>query len=136
MEERGKGRHPLAGPAWDGMSPRGKTLLVHTEQGLGDGLQFGAYPPLLAEQGAQPVIQCSAPLENLLATVPGVVAAFEPGEPLPHYDAHIPLLSLPRIFGTEAASIPAKVPYLTASAGRRAAVKASFSPGVCALRVG
>ena len=82
------------------------------------------------------MIQCSAPLKNLLATVPGVVAAFGPGEPLPHYDAHIALLSLPRTFGTEASNVPAKVPYLTASAERRAAVRASFSPYARALRVG
>ncbi len=136
IEELGKDRHPLAGATWDGTAPRGRTLLVHTEQGLGDALQFARYATLLAEQGARPLIQCSAPLKNLLATVPGVVAAFGPGEALPHYDAHIALLSLPRIFGTEAASVPATVPYLTASAERRAAVRASFRPDARALRVG
>jgi tetratricopeptide (TPR) repeat protein len=91
IDELGKGRYPLEGPLWDGASPRGKTLLVHTEQGLGDALQFARYLTLLAERGARPLIQCSAALRNLLATVPGVAQAFGPGEPLPHYDAHVAL---------------------------------------------
>jgi tetratricopeptide (TPR) repeat protein len=136
IDELGKGRHPLRGPVWDGKSPGGKALLVHTEQGLGDALQFARYATLLAAQGARVLIQCTLPLRNLLATVPGVAAAFGPGEPLPHYDAHIALLSLPRIFGTDAASIPASVPYLTVPAEQRAAVRASLASNAPALRVG
>jgi tetratricopeptide (TPR) repeat protein len=136
IEELGKGRHPLEGPVWDGASPRGKTLLVHTEQGLGDALQFARYATLLAERGARPLIQCPSPLRNLLATVPGVAAAFGPDEPLPHYDAHVALLSLPRIFATQASSVPAAVPYLNTSTERRAAVRASFGSRESVLNVG
>jgi tetratricopeptide (TPR) repeat protein len=136
IDELGKGRHPFDGPVWDGTSPRGRTLLVHTEQGLGDALQFARYATLLAEQGARPLIQCAPTLKNLLATVPGVVAAYSPGEPLPHYDAHIALLSLPRVFATQWANVPATVPYLTASNERRAAVRAAFGSRGEALNVG
>ncbi len=136
IEELGRGRHPLDGPAWDGTPPRGKTLLVHAEQGLGDVLQFARYATLLAEQGARPLIQCPAPLRNLLATVPGVVAAYAPGESLPRYDAHVALLSLPRVFATQWDNVPATVPYLAASAERRAAVKASSARGAGMLNVG
>ncbi len=136
IEELGKGRHPLAGAPWDGTSPGGKTLLVHTEQGLGDALQFARYATLLAEQGVRPLIQCPAPLRNLLATVPGVVGAYGPGEPLPEYDAHVALLSLPRVFATQWPNVPATVPYLIASSERRAAVRASFASSKEALNVG
>jgi tetratricopeptide (TPR) repeat protein len=136
IEELGKGRHPLEGPAWDGTSPRGKTLLVHTEQGLGDALQFARYLTLLADQGARPLIQCSASLRNLLATVPGVVAAYGPEERLPRYDAHIALLSLPRVFATEWPNVPATVPYLAASTQSRAAARASLDAREAALNVG
>ncbi len=36
------------------------------------------------------------------------------GGSIPHGDAYAPLMSLPLIFGTDAASIPADVPYLSA----------------------
>jgi tetratricopeptide (TPR) repeat protein len=136
IDELGKDRHPHAGPAWDGTSPRGKTLLVYAEQGLGDALQFARYATLLAERGARPLIQCSSPLRNLLATVPGVVAAFGPDDALQHYDAHVALLSLPRIFATDVTTVPSTVPYLTASVEGRAAARTSFSADTRALRVG
>ncbi|HET7033729.1 MAG TPA: DUF5672 family protein [Casimicrobiaceae bacterium] len=136
IEELGKGRRRLDGPAWDGTSPRGKTLLVHTEQGLGDALQFARYATLLADRGARTLIQCSAPLRNLLSTVPGVVAAYGPEESLPRYDAHVALLSLPRIFATRWDCVPATVPYLAVSAERRAAAREAFAPSGGALNVG
>jgi ADP-heptose:LPS heptosyltransferase len=36
------------------------------------------------------------------------------GQPLPEFDVHCPLLTLPLVFGTELNSIPAKVPYIFA----------------------
>jgi ADP-heptose:LPS heptosyltransferase len=36
------------------------------------------------------------------------------GTPLPPFDCHAPLLSLPALFGTELNSVPAEVPYLRA----------------------
>jgi hypothetical protein len=40
------------------------------------------------------------------------------GEPLPDYDVHCPVGSLPRALRTEVATIPAEIPYLTPSAER------------------
>jgi len=136
IDELGKGRYRFAGPAWDGTHASGKALLVYAEQGLGDALQFARYATLLAERGARPLIHCPAPLANLLATVPGVVGTVRPDEPLPYYDAHVALLSLPRIFATELASVPASVPYLTVAAERRAAMRAAFTPAAGRLAVG
>ena len=136
IDDLGRDKHAFAGPAWDGRAPGGKTLLVYAEQGLGDALQFARYATLLAEAGARPLVHCPLPLKRLLASVPGVAGTFAPGDPLPAYDAHIPLLSLPRVFRTELATVPAKVPYLAASDERRAAVRASFASPAAGLRVG
>jgi tetratricopeptide (TPR) repeat protein len=136
IDELGRDKHAFSGPAWDGAAPEGRTLLVHAEQGLGDALQFARYATLLAERGAKVFLFCPASLSNLLATVPGVAATFAPGDPLPAYDAHVALLSLPRLFGTVPATIPAMAPYIAASPERRTAMRASFPPAAGALRAG
>ncbi len=60
---------------------------------------------------------CAQPLHRLLACCPGVTAVVAPGDPLPEFDVHAPLMSLPGLFGTTLATIPAEVPYLFPEAG-------------------
>ncbi|MEX0977965.1 MAG: hypothetical protein WDZ48_03890, partial [Pirellulales bacterium] len=58
------------------------------------------------------IVECRRELARLLATCAGVDGVVVRGEPPPKFDAYVPLLSLPGIFGTSLANIPAKVPYL------------------------
>ena len=101
-------------PPWRGEDLRGRSILVHAEQGLGDAIQFARYVPLLAERGAQVVLEVQAPLKPLFADLPARLVTF--GDPLPATDFHCAMLSLPLAFGTRADSIPANVPYLRAPA--------------------
>jgi tetratricopeptide (TPR) repeat protein len=120
--------HPVPpGALWDGSSPAGKTLLLYPEQGLGDAVQFARYAALLAEAGVRCIIRCSAALAPLLATIPGVAQVCRDDEPLPHYDAHLPLLSLPRVFGTTQPTIPATVPYILVADAKRATARAALT---------
>jgi hypothetical protein len=48
-------------------------------------------------------------------TLPGAAQIVTRGEPLPDFDLHCPLLSLPLALGTRLATIPAQTPYLRAS---------------------
>ena len=57
------------------------------------------------------------------------------GEPVPPIDYHCPLLSLPLAFGTELATIPAEVPYLSADP-ERIARWAGRVAGLAGLKVG
>lgn len=132
--ERGRNRFP--GPRWDGAAPAGKTLLVYPEQGLGDALQFARYATLLAAAGARCVMHCPEPLAPLLATVPGVAQLGRDGDPLPAYDAHLSLLSLPRVLGTTAEGIPAPVPYLAVPEAKRSAAHAALARSAAKYRVG
>ncbi|TSA50012.1 MAG: tetratricopeptide repeat protein [Nitrosomonadales bacterium] len=101
-------------PRWDGLiDPKG-TLLVHTEQGYGDTIQFIRYLPFIAAEGMRIIVQCPAELQNLLQSVEGVSMAYTFDEVLPDFDAHIPLLSMPFLFQTDLSKIPANVPYLSA----------------------
>ena len=102
-------------PIWDGsFSIAGKTLLLHAEQGLGDTLQFVRYVEMVQTLGARLVVEVQAPLVPLLEGLEGVTLVKQ-GDPLPSFDCHCPLMSLPLAFQTTLSSIPSKVPYLKPS---------------------
>lgn len=102
-------------PLWTGAEDlRGKTIFLEAEQGLGDSIQFCRYIPLLAEMGAQVVLELPRPLLGLLSTLAGVTQIVERGQPMPPFDYRCPLMSLPLAFSTELHSIPGSGPYLFA----------------------
>jgi Flp pilus assembly protein TadD len=100
-------------PTWDGSPLKGQTILLHAEQGLGDSLQFIRYAPLVTARGGRVLLQCPAPLVRLLQNQLTIQQIVPDGAPLPPFNLHCPLLSLPAVFQTTLQSIPATVPYLT-----------------------
>jgi len=102
-------------PVWIGESLRGKTILLHAEQGLGDTLQFIRYARVVQERGAETVVLCPPRLVPLLSHTPGIDRLCGEVKDLPPFDYHIPLLSLPRQFQTTIDSIPASGAYLFAA---------------------
>jgi tetratricopeptide (TPR) repeat protein len=100
------------GPRWNGEDLRNKTILLHAEQGHGDTIHFIRYAPLVAARGGRVVVECQPALTRLLSQIPCVDQVVAEGEPLPKFDLHCPLLSLPFLFKTDEKSIPASVPYL------------------------
>uniref|UniRef100_UPI00016ACDD7 tetratricopeptide repeat protein n=1 Tax=Burkholderia humptydooensis TaxID=430531 RepID=UPI00016ACDD7 len=108
-------RRDFAQPRWTrGMPIDGRTILLYHEQGLGDTLQFCRYVPRVKALGARVVVEAPVELKTLFATLDGVDALVARGEPLPPFDLHCPLLSLPLELRTDLSSIPADVPYLRA----------------------
>jgi hypothetical protein len=101
----------LPGPVWSGDDPAGRTILVHAEQGFGDTIQFARYLPLIAARGARVILACDGRLVRLLGTLPGVIAV-PVDAAMPPYDAWIDQMSLPRVFATGPATIPAAKGYL------------------------
>jgi len=123
-------------PLWLGQdSLQDKTLLLHSEQGLGDTLQFIRYAPLLAAQGAHVVVELPRVLMDLLADMQGVSQFIEQGQALPAYDYHCPLLSLPLAFGTTLDSIPAPASYVHSLPSKRAQWAATLGTKT-GLRIG
>ena len=98
-------------PLWQGEPLDGRVLLVHAEQGLGDTLQFCRYMALFHPDD-QVILEAQRPLIRLLGSLPGVKTIVAGGDPLPNFDVHCPLLTLPVAFGTQLATIPATIPYL------------------------
>jgi Glycosyltransferase family 9 (heptosyltransferase) len=64
-------------------------------------------------RGGTVVLQVQPAIAALLRPMPGVIVLGR-DEPVPRYDLQLPLMDLPRIFGTTLETIPVGVPYLKA----------------------
>lgn len=113
-------RRRFAVPQWRGEPLAGRTILVHAEQGFGDTIQFVRYAPLVAQRGGRVVFEGPEKLARLLEGVAGIERVIAAGSDLPPFDVHVPLLSLPHVFGTTLATIPAATPYLQVPADAQA----------------
>ncbi len=71
----------LPGREWRGESLDGRALLVRSEQGFGDTIQFARYLPPLAGRGAEMILMCDRPLVALLSRMPGVSRIVAKGDP-------------------------------------------------------
>jgi hypothetical protein len=116
LEEEVRGRlHTFLQPPWLGEDAiSGKVILIHSEQGLGDTIQFCRYVPLVTARGAHVIFEVAPPLQKLMTGFAGTAQVISRGDPLPDFDLHCPLLSLPLAFGTKLETIPSDVPYLQA----------------------
>ncbi len=108
----------LRQPAWDGAALDGRTVLLYTEQGLGDTLLFVRFVPKVKERGGRVVLAAPESLHPILARCEGIDRLVPRNGALPDFDVHCPLLSLPRVLGTTFATIPAAIPYLHADPER------------------
>ncbi len=128
----------LSEPAWSGAEPvAGKTILLCSDEGLGDVIQLARYVPMVAARGAQVILVVPAPLCTLLSGLTGVAECLpELGRARPAFDFHCPLSRLPLAFGTRLDTIPAGTSYLpAATADRVQAWQARLGPHT-KLRVG
>ncbi|WP_448206301.1 tetratricopeptide repeat protein [Azospirillum sp. sgz302134] len=104
----------FAAPPWAGEPLEGRTILLHAEQGFGDAIQFARYAPMVARTGGRVILEIHPLLFRLMKTLgPEIQVLVHSPKPAPH-DLHCPLMSLPRAFGTELASIPTTPSYLSA----------------------
>lgn len=119
----------LSKPVWLGQGDlQGRTVLLHAEQGLGDTLQFARYAPLVAARGARVLLEVQPPLVGLMRSLDGVEAVLPAGEPLPDFDLHCPLMSLPLAFGARPDAVHAPASYLRAPATQVSVLSARLGP--------
>ncbi|MBY8604484.1 tetratricopeptide repeat protein [Burkholderia arboris] len=110
---------PFTQPVWRGDEPLdGKTILIHAEPGVDDTLQFCRYVPLVAARGARVVLEVPPSLRTLMASLGGAAHVIARGEPLPAFDCHVPLPSLPHAFQPDADTIPGTAACLHADPQR------------------
>jgi tetratricopeptide (TPR) repeat protein len=104
---------PFPHPMWNGENLKGKTILLHSEQGFGDTLQFIRYASLVKlDSNPTIIVKCQAPLFRLLKSCSGIDQLVVDDKDLPAFDVQAPLMSLPYIMKTNLQTIPANVPYL------------------------
>jgi hypothetical protein len=101
-------------PHWDGSELESRRLLLHTEQGMGDTLQFIRYLPLVAARAGRIIFESPPPLRRLLVPCEAFAQIVVGGDALPDFDVQCALMDLPLIFKTTLQTIPANVPYLQA----------------------
>ena len=112
---KGFARPAYPRPLWGGEPLEGRTILLSTEQGLGDAIQFIRYAPLVRERGGRVLLGCPPALARVFATCPGIDRVLPEGAKLPPFDVHASLLSLPFLLGSgPPVTMNPEVPYLAA----------------------
>jgi tetratricopeptide (TPR) repeat protein len=119
----------LPGRVWNGEAADGQRVLVQAEQGLGDTIQLSRYIALIAARGAVVTLACDRRLIPLLRHAPGLHAAVDKAGPLPAYDFWIDQMSLPRVFATTPATIPAPSGWLAPDPAAIARLSAELPAG-------
>lgn len=102
--------HTYEKPRWDGQAFSGQCLLVHDEQGLGDAIQFARYLPQVKALGGTVILECNPALRTLFTGISGadeLVTRSDQPFPADRFDLHVPLMSLPGLFGATPENIPA-----------------------------
>jgi Flp pilus assembly protein TadD len=102
------------GPRLRGDDLEGKTILLHAEQGLGDTIQFIRFVTEIRNRNpGRVIVVCPKPLTRLIARFPGIDFLTDEGSPLPPYDVHASLWSLPALLRITLANLPSPRAYLS-----------------------
>jgi tetratricopeptide (TPR) repeat protein len=108
---------PLPDPRWEGELVPGEHIVLVTEQGLGDSMQFCRFAPLLAARGVTVTILTGKSMAPLLSTLSGVNIATEP-DALARPLRWLPLGSVLGMLSIIPDNVPSSVPYLSAQKER------------------
>lgn len=128
---------PVPGvPRWEGQPLAGRRLLVFSEQGFGDTIQFLRFLPWAAAQGGAVVLRVPSALQELARGYLPSLPMAGTQEALPPLDFQCALESLPQLAGTSLATIPAPVPYLHADGEKAQAWANRLASDAPQLRVG
>lgn len=80
--------------AWDGTPLADRALLIYTEQGLGDSIQFVRFISRIERGVGKVYVECEESLRRLLETAPGIDGVFVRGDELPPFDVQAAMMSL------------------------------------------
>lgn len=113
IEPLASGRLITQRPRWKGQDLRNRTLLLWTEQGMGDFIQFARFVVPLKRLGARVIVQARPELVAFARTTLDADAVIGHPDEIGHsFDYHISMMSVPGVLGFDMHSVPADVPYL------------------------
>ena len=99
-------------PQWQGEDISDKSILIHTEQGNGDAIQFARFLPLLANRCKRIVVVCPEQLRLFFKSIAAVNEVRVPGNiPSDIFDVFSPIMSLPRLLNITLETLPSDIPY-------------------------
>ena len=111
-------------------------LLVWSEQGIGDAIQFVRYMNLLIAIGVRPVLATRSSLVTLFREWlhPDIPIIDDSEVDISTDDRpHTAMLSLPHLFATSRASVPCSIPYLNPPSPSPRALLVSEPPGALSI---
>lgn len=110
-------RYESKKPLWTGEDLSGKTILISSEQGMGDDIMFARYFRELKKRWptCKTIFGGGPLMKNLFAGVEGLDEFSVIHPPEESYDCHCPMMSLPHRFGTTLETIPDDAPYIQSS---------------------
>jgi Flp pilus assembly protein TadD len=116
-EKNKSGKRIFSRPELKSEPVNGKRILVYSEQGMGDSIQFARYLKMLKNCGAYVIFECKPKLAELFKNFNGfdeLIVEKKSSEIIVQYDYQISMLSLPNYFDTTVESIPSEISYLSA----------------------
>jgi|GEM_PF-274643 len=94
-------------PCWQGEHLNGRTLLVYSERGFGDTIQFARFLPQVKQRyGGRVLLSVFEPLRRLLAELPGIDGLIIQDGAMPDFDLVVPITELPPILSIDASKLP------------------------------
>jgi TPR repeat/Glycosyltransferase family 9 (heptosyltransferase)/Tetratricopeptide repeat len=108
-----RGKRQCTQPRWNGECLNGQRILLHVEQGFGDTIQFVRFAPMVAQRGGRVILEIQPELIRIIEGLNGIEHVVARGNPIPEFDLHCPLMSLPCVFRTTIRTIADSVPYLS-----------------------
>jgi tetratricopeptide (TPR) repeat protein len=124
-------------PMWDGSDLAGKRIFLHCEQAFGDTIHFARYVPLVAARGGNIRLLYQPPMRRVLESLNAKIEFISPGDPLPDFDVHCPLPSLPLAMGLlNPHDVPWTGPYFKSDPESRQKFSDVIAQGAGKLKVG
>ena len=113
-----------------------KTLLLHSEQGYGDSIQFIRFAPVLKEKfGCKIAVKCREGLKELFQTMPEIDVIVDRSEATPEFDYQLSIMSMPFVLGMKSINdLPKQMPYLKSTPDKALEIKkekGKINIGIC-----
>jgi hypothetical protein len=115
---------------------KGKILLLHSEQGYGDSIQFIRFLPQIKEKfGCKIAVKCREGLKELFQTMSEIDVIADRNEATPQFDYQLSIMSMPFVLGMKSINdLPKRIPYLKSTPYKELEIKkekGKINIGIC-----